>query len=106
MNIRDLTFTPTSFEAFADTHGLILELRERPCPLTSWLPRYYASFKDVEVSELGTLVSVHGDGETPEAAIREYARRLLGQRIVLSAYTPTRREIQCPNEWLASEVAR
>lgn len=47
-----------------------------------------------------TLCSMRGDGPTPDAAIRDYARRIQGALLVFGAFTPARREIQCPNEWI------
>lgn len=49
--------------------------------------------------ERGMLRGVGGNGNTPEAAIADYASELRGKRIAIDAYKPTRREIQCPNEW-------
>ncbi len=93
-----------TFEQFADKHGLVMRIGERPVDGRLIQPnaRYYASFKGVEVAEGSMLASKSGDGATPEAAIVDYARRLVGKQLVVGAYTPSRREIQCPNEWLES----
>lgn len=89
-----------SIDAFADTHGLTMEVVERPRRLWQGNEnfRYYASFKYTEVSEPNVLVSAYGDGKTPEQAIRSYAREIAGRRIVVDAFRPTRREIEVPNE--------
>lgn len=93
MNIVDNSFPSTSFEEFAEQHGLVMEIRERPASLgLGPAARYYASFRGAEVS-------AYGNGPTKEAAIADYARQLRGRRLVVGANTDKRREIQCPNEW-------
>lgn len=92
-----------SFAAFADKHGLTMEAHERV--MDDYLkqfnvPRWYARFKGAEVQERGGLSSPFGDGHTPDAAIRDYALRIQGTRLVIDAFKPHRREIQCPNEWI------
>ena len=37
-----------------------------------------------------------GDGESPEAAIADYAAKISGERLAIDACTPRRREIVCP----------
>lgn len=97
MKIIDHTYPETSFEAFAEQHQLTIELRERPRHYG--LPRYYAYFSRVEITDGRVLISAFGDGDSKEAAIADYATRLRGSRIVFGAYTTERREMQCPNEW-------
>lgn len=102
MIIFDETFPPSSFEQFADAHGLVLEIHERPRSIEGDGMRFYAHFKRAEVKDRGGLLSLNGNGATKQAAIEEYAKRLRGQTLVIGAYTPERREIQCPNEWQPS----
>ncbi len=84
-----------TLEAFADQHGLTMRVRERS--RVNGLPRFYAYFDGVESTEGGMLTGTHGNGDTPEAAIAEYADLIAGRRLVLDAMRPTRREFQAPN---------
>lgn len=94
----------TTLDAFADNHGLIMEVRERT--LDRWarernIPRFIASFKHAEVKGDGVLSSMYGDGDTPEVAITNYAQQIRGETLVINAYTQQRREVRCPNEWIS-----
>lgn len=96
-------FIPTcTFDEFADQHGLVMLIKERAVDgkLIGPDARYFAHFKDSDVSEPGVLIGRYGNGASPEKAIEQYARELIGARLVIDAYTPERREIQCPNEWV------
>lgn len=88
---------PCTLEEFADKHGLEMVVRERPATMN--LPRFYASFEDVEISRGVTLTSTFGDGASPEEAVRNYARRIAGGRLVVGAGTPQREEFDAPNEF-------
>lgn len=90
---------PVRFEDFADANGLEMEVSERGLHAGPGA-RYYAHFKRAEVMERGCLVSSSGNGSTPEEAIADYARELVGKRIAINAHLPERRELQCPTEWL------
>lgn len=88
--------------AFADLHGLRMEIVERS---PHWYAgggnfednRWYAHFKDVEISEDNRfLVGAHGNGRTPAQAVAEYARRISGQKLIHKAYTAERKEIYAP----------
>lgn len=92
------TFPGVRFEEFAENNDLTLEIYERP--LNSGLDRYYVHFKNCEVSNGVCLAGVFGNGKTVFDAIEEYKLRLVGQKIVIDAGHPSRREIQCPNEWI------
>lgn len=89
-----------SLEAFADKHGLTMEIHERtPMDMGSrWTPncRYYASFEDCEVKDGSVLCGAFGDGATPDEAMAEYAARISGQRLVFNAMSRERREITAP----------
>jgi hypothetical protein len=89
---------PTSFAAFCEREQLDVECRERPKRYR--LPRWYAAAKGVDVRDGPFLVSLHGNGATPDEAVADYARQLAGQRIVIGASSRDRREVQAPNEWL------
>lgn len=79
---------------FANEYGLTLRVYERP-PGTS-LPRFYASFPNVERKDNSILRSEFGDGTTEEEAIAAYATRLSGQLLVIDAYRPSRKDIVAP----------
>lgn len=89
-----------SLEAFAEQHGLVMEVRERP--KSFGLARYLAHFKDVEVMRDGVLVGKFGNGDTPDEAIADYARQIEGHRLAYRAYQPDRREMQVPNDLTVS----
>lgn len=94
---------PCTLEEFADRHGLTMVVSERPLPLVEsmGLRRYYARFEPmVEVSDRGMLACIHGNGNSPEEAIADFAHRLRGEKLVIGAYTAARREVQAPNEWV------
>jgi hypothetical protein len=98
MQIKDETYPETIFENFAKKHDLVLVIKERP--VVRGLSRYYAYFENTELMENGCLVGAFGNGQTKDDAISDYARRILGYRLVVNASSKTdRREIQCPNEW-------
>lgn len=98
---------PVSFEAFADAHGLVMEVRERDGASIGTRGQFYASFRGVDVSEGCILRGEYGNGRTPEEAIAEYAMELRGKRIkvgypVIASGQPGV-YIDCPNEWTPSD---
>jgi len=98
--MRIEALAPTeSLEQFAVRHNLELVATERSAAHSSRDQRWYVRFKDSEVKGNGTLIGTYGDGATPELAARDYAKRIVGQVLVIDAWTPKRREIQCPNEF-------
>lgn len=99
MQVVDRTYAPISFSRFAEQHGLVLEINERPTQPGQEDTRYYAKFQRVEVKMPGVLRGTFGNGRTKAAAVRAYADELAGETIVHNAYGPDRREIQCPNTW-------
>lgn len=94
-----------SFERFAERHGLTIKVTERP--MWAWNlrhmqnndSRFYANFDRCETKNGPFLRSEYGDGPTPEFAVAAYKNNLCGKLLVIDAMKPTRREIQCPNEW-------
>ena len=90
-----------SLSDFADKYGLIMVVRERNPKdhgADGWKPemRYYACFKNVEVTESGVLRGVFGDGATPELAIANYAKRISGQVIAIDAFGKNRQDVCVP----------
>lgn len=86
------------FEEFCEAHGIKLVARERSKHYN--LPRWYVSGEPmVEIRERGILTCTFGDGNTPEEAKEDYARRLAGHRLLIDGYGG--HEIVAPNEWAA-----
>lgn len=93
-----------TIEEFAELHNLTMDVTERGtediefCRKchggTAW--RYYAEFRHCEILDGHFLLSVCGNGNTPEKAMRDYARRISEQRLVIGAYIPKRKEIDVP----------
>lgn len=93
MEIEAETIHEVTLADFAKRHGLVMQVKERPVPAGS-PNRFYASFKNCEVSVGGRfLSSTFGDGATQAEAIENYGRSISLQRLVIGAYTPERREI-------------
>lgn len=92
-----------ALHTFADEHELVMELTERP--KAYGLSRWCARFKQVEIKGDGVLIGAHGDGDTQEAAIADYARRIEGHVLVFRAFHPERKEIQVPNDLTVDERA-
>ena len=93
MKTEIVTVPETTIEQFAEKHGLVMQVRERG-KNAAW--RYYAMFKDVEITDGHFLISAFGDGHTPEEAIANYWPQLSEKHIVVNAYSRDRREITCP----------
>ena len=84
---------PVSLQDFADKYGLELNITERE---NKDLPRFYASFSNVEIKNGSVLSSCFGDGNTIEKAILDYVNRISEKLIVIDAFKPSRREIKVP----------
>jgi len=83
-----------TIEAFAEDNDLVMEVYDRgPHRLR---PQYYACFEGAEIKEGSSLVGVFGDGVSPEAAIRAYAKEISGKLLVVGAWSTNRREIRVP----------
>lgn len=89
-----------SFKDFCERHGITITVRERSLQMIKdGYPRWYVSVQPmVEIRKGGFLTTVGGNGETPDAAVREYARRLLGHRLLIGGYDGN--EAIAPNEWV------
>ena len=82
-----------TIEKFADAYELEMHVRERKLPIGDPC-RYFAAFRGVEEKQGSCLVSTHGNGATPEEAIRDYARQLSMKPIVHNAMCDDRRDIE------------
>lgn len=100
MNIEMHEKDRSTLAAFAEKHGLTMEIHERtPRDLGArWSEseRYYACFKDCEIKEGSILRGTFGNGATPDAAMAEYAEEISEQKLVFGAYTQDRTEITAP----------
>lgn len=88
-----------TIEEFAERHDLVMCVIERHKWIRKGartLPRYYASFKNSDISKPGVLVGASGNGETPEEAITDYASEISEQLLVIEAATPIEKRIQVP----------
>lgn len=92
-----------SIDEFADRHGLVMRVRERAHKPVGSPQRFFASFNNVEVKDRGCLVSVYGDGRTPEDAIDAYARALSRRPLVVNAFRESRKDIK-PHTVLAART--
>lgn len=92
-------FAPTmTLDELAEKYDLVMVVRERCNSLRPLgLPRYYASFKMVEVKIGGMLGSPCGSGETEEEAISNYGLRISGCFLVKNAYGDDRIDIGVVN---------
>lgn len=95
MKIERHEIETTSIEAFADKHGLVMEIRERKKPVGD-PARYYAYFKRAEAREGHCLIALFGNGRTPEEAIAEYAEAISLRTLVIDSMSNERREIEVP----------
>lgn len=99
MKIEREVYPQSTLEAFADEHGLVMQITERGMDQwqrTHGLPRYVAHFKSAEVKDGAMLSATYGEGNTEEAAMDDYARLISCERLVINAWQPARREIRVP----------
>ena len=74
----------TTIEKFAQSHNLKMKITERNYNLRKQgLSRWYASFKDCDVKGDGVLIGIFGNGETQEEAIKDYAKKINLQTLVV-----------------------
>ena len=93
MEIERHQLEEMTIEEFAENNNLIMEVHERDNPK---LPRCYAHFKHSEIKDGICLSGKFGDGETEQEAIRNYAKEISGQMLVIGAFSNDRRNIQVP----------
>lgn len=98
--IRDVWKHPSvKFSEFIDQHNLEICVYERSAKVA--LPAFFAQIEFGYVKDGAFhLRSQVGDGYDPEDAIEDLKRNLAGHvLVVINAFEPARREIQCPDEW-------
>lgn len=90
----------TSLAKFADKNKLVMKVHERDVDTLKWSPslcKFHASFQDTEISEGCFLLSQHGNGNTPNQAIKDYGNIISGKLLIVNAGNPEkRREIRVP----------
>lgn len=94
MKIENHFVEEMTIEDFADKHNLTMSVHERSKIFN--LPKFYAHFKDIEISKGMMLYSISGDGSTPEEAIVNYTSQISEQRLVTNAMRSSRKEILAP----------
>lgn len=94
MKYKLIKLATQSLDDFAAEHNLELVVRERH--LHDNDSRYYAQFKNTEVKDGSVLVSTFGNGRTPDAAVREYARLISGKLLVVNVFRPNGQDIPVP----------
>lgn len=83
-----------TIEEFAESNGLVMEVRERDDPK---YPKYYACFKDSWVKDGIILEGKFGNGRTEKEAIQEYTNEISLKLLVVGAFRGNnRREIKVP----------
>ena len=97
IDIKRLGGAPITFEAFADRHGLVMKIVERPKPDDH--RQFIASFEGVEIKSGAFLGSISGNGDTVDDAIAVYKTLILGKQLVKNAFHRNRQAFQAPNEW-------
>ena len=90
-----------NIDDFADQYGLTMVITERDRPEFEYL-KYFAKFKNIEVSSGGMLESTYGNGSTPAFAIEDYQRKIAGKRLVHNAMTKNRHVFNAPKEFNAN----
>lgn len=89
-----------SFQEFCDLYGLTVNVHERSASVIEVVgcERWYANFnKLVEIVTGGILISVSGNGNTPEQAVVNLAWQLSGK--VLRIGGPDPKRVLAPNKW-------
>jgi hypothetical protein len=87
-----------TLSAFADKHGLSMEVveRGRHFPADG---RFYAHWEHVnEVDEYPVCVGAHGNGASPAGAIADYAVRIAGHKIKHDAWSRDQ-IVRCPDRF-------
>lgn len=78
MKIVINTLNKSPIEKFAKEHDLVMEVFERG-EMFKHRGRYYALFSGCSVNDSGVLLEEYGEGDTPERAISDYAKRISGK---------------------------
>jgi hypothetical protein len=58
---------------------------------------FTCEINEAEIEEKERLMSVWGQGSTPEKAIQDYCTKIAGRTLVVNAFTKNRKEFKVPN---------
>lgn len=72
----------SKLEDFANKYNLEMVVRERKTDKVDH--KYYARFNGVEIVDGAILITTHGNGHTPEAAIYNYKNAISEKKIKIS----------------------
>jgi hypothetical protein len=79
-------------QEYCDVLGVQLNLTYYPNQKGRWT----AQMEHSEVKTGNFLSSQYGEGKTPEEAMKDYARNIRGQHLVIGAYSDDRKEFIVP----------
>lgn len=86
---------PITLEAFTEIIGTSIILRRYAGQGGRWV----ADINGAYIKDGVKLVSWDGSGNNPEAAMRDYAKKIQGKSLVLNAFLPDqRREFNVPKD--------
>jgi len=81
-----------NIEEYADILNLEILLTYYPNQNGRWV----AKFGNAEIKEGGMLSSEYGNGSTPDEAMANYLKNIIGRRVVINAMRDDRREYNVP----------
>jgi hypothetical protein len=95
MKIKYYYTEKVTIQEFAEKHDLTMIVAERKEKTPT---RFYAGFEDCDIVERNLLISVHGNGDTENEAIRDYVRQISGKIIMYNRWDEraNRKEIIVP----------
>ena len=87
MKIKKFLLERMTIEEFGEKNDLVMEIHERYVgrPVLK-LDRFYARFSHLDLFDGVFIIGTFGNGNTPEEAIKDYARKLSGQRVLMNAF--------------------
>ena len=85
-----------TIEQFAEQHGLEMNVVERDSGFHGTNGQFYAHFKHAETKDGCILCGEHGNGITPEKAIRDYGKKISEKTLVIDSMGKNRRTIHVP----------
>lgn len=96
---------PPTLAEFADAHGLEMEVHERgPAFVNPLCRQFYAFFRSVAVEWRGVRCYEFGNGDSPAAAMMDYARIIEGKALVVDPDDPGKhRKIRAPKVFRSVE---
>jgi len=77
---------------YCDALNLVLVVKRYPNQNERWS----ADVKEMEIIEVGYLLSTYSEGKTPQEAINAFLKNIRGKRCVINAHTHLRRDFVVP----------